>query len=128
MLELWGMRRTPLLPSLPGSLWLGVEAPDRLLFMVQIEQNCVLMINWIVWNRTAYMYKNGHYLHFSDYCSHLCCHVYHKVSAVVRSGLLQVIGMSNLALYFAHRGRLFQFHEPCLMDVSYQLSPVNLTS
>ena len=37
-----------------------------------------------------------HYLHFSDYCPHLCCHVYHNVSAVVRSGLLQVVGMSNL--------------------------------
>ena len=27
-------------------------------------------------------------------------------------------------LYFAYRDRLFSFHEPCLMDVSYQLSPV----
>ena len=32
-----------------------------------------------------------HYLHFSDYCPHLCRHVYHNVSAVVRSGLLQAI-------------------------------------
>ena len=37
-----------------------------------------------------------HYLHFSDYCHHLCCHIYHSVSAVVRSSLLQVVGMSNL--------------------------------
>ena len=36
------------------------------------------------------------------YCPHLCCHVYHNVSAVVRFGLLQVVEMSNLALYFAH--------------------------
>ena len=27
--ELWGMRSTPLLPSLPGPLWPGVVAPDK---------------------------------------------------------------------------------------------------
>ena len=27
--------------------------------------------------------------------------------------------------FFAYRGRLFSFHEPCLMDVIFQLSPVN---
>ena len=48
----------------------------------------------------------NHYLHFSDYCPHLCCHVYH-VSAIVRSSLLQMIGMLNLTLYFAYRDRLF---------------------
>ena len=46
------------------------------------------------------------------------CHVYHNISAIVCSGLL---GMSNLALYFTHQGRLFQFHKPSLMDVSYLL-------
>ena len=29
MLELWGMRSTPSLPSLPGPLWPGVVAPDK---------------------------------------------------------------------------------------------------
>ena len=29
MLELWRMRSTPLLPSLPGPLWLGVVAPNK---------------------------------------------------------------------------------------------------
>ena len=29
MLELWEMRSTPLLPSLPGPLWPGVVAPDK---------------------------------------------------------------------------------------------------
>ena len=29
MLELWGMRSTPSLPSLPGPLWPGVVALDR---------------------------------------------------------------------------------------------------
>ena len=31
MLELWGMRNTSSLPSLPRPLWLGVVAPDRVL-------------------------------------------------------------------------------------------------
>ena len=34
-----------------------------------------------------------HYLHFLDYCPHLCCHVYY-VSAIVHSSLLQEVGMS----------------------------------
>ena len=59
MLELWGMRSTPSLPSLQGPLWLGVVALDRALFMGQIELNCVLILNWIVWNRTVYFNKNG---------------------------------------------------------------------
>ena len=45
MLELWGMRNTPSLPSLPGSTWPGVVAPDRVLSMGQIELNSVLMLN-----------------------------------------------------------------------------------
>ena len=45
MLELWGMQSTPLLPSLPGLLWLGVVAPDMVLSMSQIELNSVLMLN-----------------------------------------------------------------------------------
>ena len=52
MLELWGMQSTPSLPSLPGPLWPGVVALDRVLSMSQIELNCVLMLNWIVWNGT----------------------------------------------------------------------------
>ena len=31
MLELWGMRSTPLLPLLPALLWVGVVEPDRAL-------------------------------------------------------------------------------------------------
>ena len=45
MLELWGMQSTSLLPLLPGPLWPGVMAPDRVLSMGQIELNCVLMLN-----------------------------------------------------------------------------------
>ena len=37
MQELWGMRSTPSLTSLPGPLWPGVVAPERVLYMVQTE-------------------------------------------------------------------------------------------
>ena len=57
--ELWGMWSTLLLLSLPGSLRPGVVAPERILSMGQIVLNCVLLLNWIVWNRTVYIYKNG---------------------------------------------------------------------
>ena len=33
MLELWGKSSTPSLPSLPGQLWPGVVAADRVLSM-----------------------------------------------------------------------------------------------
>ena len=39
MLEFWGMWSTPSLLSLPGPLWPGVVAPDRVLSMGQIELN-----------------------------------------------------------------------------------------
>ena len=45
MLELWGMKSTRSLPSLPGSLWPGIVIPDRVLSMGQIELNSVLKIN-----------------------------------------------------------------------------------
>ena len=35
MMALWGMRSTPLLPLLPGPLWPGVVAPDRVLSIGQ---------------------------------------------------------------------------------------------
>ena len=45
MLELWGMRSIPSLPSLLGPLGFGEVAPDKILPMAQIELNCVLMLN-----------------------------------------------------------------------------------
>ena len=45
MLELWEMQSIPSLPLLPGPLWLGVVAPDRVLSMSQTELNCVYMLN-----------------------------------------------------------------------------------
>ena len=39
MLELCGMRSTPSLPSLPGSLWPKLVAPDRVVSMGYIELN-----------------------------------------------------------------------------------------
>ena len=46
------MRSTPSL--LPGQLWPGIVAPDRVLSMDQIELNYVLMLNGIVWSRTVF--------------------------------------------------------------------------
>ena len=37
-LGIWGMWSTPLLPLLPGPLWPGMVATDRVLSMCQIEQ------------------------------------------------------------------------------------------
>ena len=45
MLELWEMRSTSSLPSLPDPFWPGVLVPGRVLSMGQIELNCVLMLN-----------------------------------------------------------------------------------
>ena len=39
--------------------WPEVVAPDWVLSMGQIELNCVLLLNLIVWNKTDHMYKNG---------------------------------------------------------------------
>ena len=49
--ELWGMQSTPLFPSLP---WPEVVASDKVLIMGQVELNRVLMLNWIVWNRSVF--------------------------------------------------------------------------
>ena len=53
-LELW---EVPLLPSLSGPVWPGVVVCDKARSMGQIELNCLLTLNWIVWNRTVYMHK-----------------------------------------------------------------------
>ena len=47
-LGLLGMRNTPSLP-----LWPEVVAPGSVRLMSQIELNCVLMLNWIAWNRNV---------------------------------------------------------------------------
>ena len=67
MLEIWGMWSTRLSPLLPGPLWSGMAAPDRVLSMGQnrsklrtyanlncLKWNCVLMLTWIVWNGTVF--------------------------------------------------------------------------
>ena len=54
MPELCGMRSTPSMPSLPGPLLPGEVAPDSILSVDQIELNCVLMLNWIVWIETVF--------------------------------------------------------------------------
>ena len=52
------MWSTPL-PLLPDPLWPRVVAPYWVLSIGQTELDCVLMLNWIVWNKTVNMYKNG---------------------------------------------------------------------
>ena len=54
MHEFRGMGSNFSLPLLPGPLWPGVVAPDRVLW---VKYNCFCMLNWIVWNRTVYKYK-----------------------------------------------------------------------
>ena len=69
---LWGMRSVPLLPLLSGPLWPAMVAIDNALSMGDTELNCelkltelfeielllhlncVLMLNWIVWNGTVF--------------------------------------------------------------------------
>ena len=47
MLELWGMRCTPSLLLLPGPLWPGVVAPDRVL---SLSNRTVWDLNWVQTN------------------------------------------------------------------------------
>ena len=47
MLKLCEKQSTPSLALLPGPLWTGVIAPDRVLSISQVGQNCVLVQNWI---------------------------------------------------------------------------------
>ena len=61
LMELWGMQGTPSLPLFQGLLWPGLVAPNRVQSMSQIELNCVLMLNWIAWNRTVLTFKQCHY-------------------------------------------------------------------
>ena len=57
MVELWGLRSNPSVQSLPSPLWPGVVASDRVRSIGQVELNCVLTLNWIVWKRTVLIFK-----------------------------------------------------------------------
>ena len=70
MLELWRMRSMPSLPSLPGSLWHGMVATNRVLSMGQIELQCILMLNWIAWNRTVLIFELSTYAN-NMYTTHI---------------------------------------------------------
>ena len=35
----------------------GYPPPDRVKSMSQTELNCILMLNWIVWNRTGFTFN-----------------------------------------------------------------------
>ena len=56
------MRGTPSLLLRPDTLWPGVVAPGRVLSMSQTELNCVIMLNWITWNRTVLVFKQRTYV------------------------------------------------------------------
>ena len=62
MLELWGMRSAPLLPSLPGLLWPGVVVPDKGPIYELNKTNSILMLNWIVWNTNIFWQLNRTYI------------------------------------------------------------------
>ena len=56
ILELLWMQSTSSLPSIPSPLLPGGVAPDRFPSIGEIEQNCVLMLTWIAWNRTVFVF------------------------------------------------------------------------
>ena len=47
----------PFIAIAPGPQWSGMVAPDRILPIGQIELSCLLMLNWIAWNRTVLTFK-----------------------------------------------------------------------
>ena len=57
VLNFWGMQRNSSLPLFPGSLWLGVVAPDRDLSLGQIELNSVITLNWIVLKKLFFTFN-----------------------------------------------------------------------
>ena len=71
MLELWGMQSTPSLPSLPGPLRSLIRCYHSGPMYGLNRTNCILILNWIVWNRTDYLYKNGFGV---DNLHRLICH------------------------------------------------------
>ena len=84
MLELWGIQCTTLLSLLPGPFWPRVAAP-----MGQVELNCVLMLKWIVWNRTIY-------IKMDLALNNLQCLIYHKTKPI-RS--LLFVGIYSLRIH-----------------------------
>ena len=56
MLKLWGMRRTPSLPSLPGPLWSRVIGPIYGLNRTNaiLMPNWIVWLNWVAWNRNVF--------------------------------------------------------------------------
>ena len=48
-----GNAKIPSLPTLPGPLWPRVATSGRVLSMGQIELNCVITLNWVVWCKTV---------------------------------------------------------------------------
>ena len=72
----------------PSLLWPGVVAPDRVLFMGQIELNYVLMRNWVAWNRTVFIFKlrTSFKLHTCAKRNYLKWNCFHMLNWIVLSG------------------------------------------
>ena len=65
MLVLGGISSTFSLPSLPGPLWPRTVASDWVQSLGQIELNCILMLNKIVWKRTVFTFN---YVWINGWC------------------------------------------------------------
>ena len=73
MLKLWGIRSTPSLPSLPGPLWPGVLAPDRVLSMGQIEVFGIQIVYFNVYTeRKQITYAKLNWLEYNSLIIWLC--------------------------------------------------------
>ena len=96
MQEIWGIRSTPLLLSLPGPLWFIVVAPDRVLCMGQIKLNCILMLNWIIWNKIIFTF-NSVYCPISWGCR---IHRLHLCRGVKKARSIQDMALNNLVVRF----------------------------
>ena len=99
MLELWGIGSTPLVPSLPDQLWPGVVAPNRVLSMGQIELNCTLTLNWVVWNRTVLIYHHHHVVLLVRISLILSRHFFLSFIASDRSSGLHPVSSHSYSMY-----------------------------
>ena len=97
------MWSTPSLSSLSCPLWSGVVASDRVLSMDRIELNCVLMLNWIAWNRTVLTFNLRTYaklncLKWNCFCM-ITWIVWNRAVYMYKNGF----GINNLQWLMCHK-------------------------
>ena len=84
MFELWGMRSTLLLPSLPGSLWPGVVAPDKGPIYRLNRINGIFMLNWIVWLKMyTDSFKNNVVYKLFTFKSYIYIYIYYFIRSSI---------------------------------------------